>query len=233
MLHKETVEEGTLELIRKLSADKIFNDFRLAGGTALSLQIGHRKSIDIDMFINKTFNASRLGEHLQKKYNAEEIRIRESAIFSYINDIKIDMVTEEGNWLRPPLNIEGVRMASLHDIAAMKLIVINYDGQRLKDFIDIHFLLEHISLDEMRQAYGKKYPQQYEEDALDGLMQPERIDHTAKIDYIRPKPEWTDVVKRLDEAFKNPKRIYKEHQIDKSVTDERKQTQNRKRGRTL
>src|SRR5258708_40120881 len=92
MLQKATVEEGTLELIRKFSADEKFNDFRLVGGTALALQIGHRRSIDIDLFINKTFDADQLGAHLQEKYNAEEIKIRESAIFSYINDIKIDIV---------------------------------------------------------------------------------------------------------------------------------------------
>ena len=49
MLRKETVEEGTLDLIKKLMADDVFSDFNLVGGTALSLMIGHRKSIDIDL----------------------------------------------------------------------------------------------------------------------------------------------------------------------------------------
>jgi len=54
MLHKETVTAATLDLIRKLQSDPIFETFYLVGGTALLLQIGHRKSIDIDFFTKST-----------------------------------------------------------------------------------------------------------------------------------------------------------------------------------
>ncbi|MDF2431199.1 MAG: hypothetical protein JWP44_830 [Mucilaginibacter sp.] len=50
MLHKETVTAGTLELLNSLMLDENLNDFFLVGGTALSLQIGHRISIDLDLF---------------------------------------------------------------------------------------------------------------------------------------------------------------------------------------
>ncbi len=52
MLHYETVDTGTLELLKKLQSLSIFNEMRLVGGTSLALQIGHRKSIDIDLFGN-------------------------------------------------------------------------------------------------------------------------------------------------------------------------------------
>jgi hypothetical protein len=55
MLHEETLEAGTLALIRTLSADNRLNDFVLVGGTALALQLGHRKSIDIDLFTPHPF----------------------------------------------------------------------------------------------------------------------------------------------------------------------------------
>ena len=47
MLHYETVDTGTLELLKKLQSLSIFNEMLLVGGTSLALQIGHRKSIDI------------------------------------------------------------------------------------------------------------------------------------------------------------------------------------------
>lgn len=50
MLHYETISPGTLELLRKIQSLEMFKDARLAGGTALALQLGHRKSIDLDFF---------------------------------------------------------------------------------------------------------------------------------------------------------------------------------------
>jgi hypothetical protein len=82
MLHEETVEAGTLALIRRLMADENLADFYLVGGTALSLKLGHRISIDIDLFIGKDFDSSTLTEHLKKgvrtdrRKNGQEWRLR-------------------------------------------------------------------------------------------------------------------------------------------------------------
>lgn len=54
MLHKETVDPSTLELIQRICRDPLFNNFHLVGGTALALQLGHRKSVDIDPGNDKT-----------------------------------------------------------------------------------------------------------------------------------------------------------------------------------
>jgi len=53
MLHKETVTAGTLDLIRRLMDDAHLQQFYLVGGTALALMLGHRISIDIDLFTDK------------------------------------------------------------------------------------------------------------------------------------------------------------------------------------
>ena len=50
MLHYETVEAQTLELLKSLLNAETFKELRLVGGTALAMQIGHRKSIDLDLF---------------------------------------------------------------------------------------------------------------------------------------------------------------------------------------
>lgn len=74
MLQTQTVEAGTLDLIKTLLNDAEFSTFNLVGGTALSLQIGHRKSIDIDLFTNSDFESQDLASHLSLTYRAEEIR---------------------------------------------------------------------------------------------------------------------------------------------------------------
>jgi hypothetical protein len=50
MLYLETVESSTLELLKKMQKLPVLNNTRLVGGTALALQLGHRKSIDLDFF---------------------------------------------------------------------------------------------------------------------------------------------------------------------------------------
>jgi hypothetical protein len=68
MLHYETVEKPTLDLLKKLMNDNLLKDFNLVGGTALALRLGHRKSIDIDLFTNHPFDVRNLTEHLQEAY---------------------------------------------------------------------------------------------------------------------------------------------------------------------
>ena len=55
MLHTETVLPGTLDLLRELQALAPLADMRLVGGTALALQLGHRTSVDIDLFTRLTW----------------------------------------------------------------------------------------------------------------------------------------------------------------------------------
>lgn len=70
MLHKETVKPGTLDLIHQLMEDKQLDSFYLVGGTALSLRIGHKESIEIDLFNSSDFHGNKLAIHLQHNYDA-------------------------------------------------------------------------------------------------------------------------------------------------------------------
>jgi len=65
MLHTETVEAGTLDLIKRLMADSELKDFFMVGKTTLSLLIGHRIPVDIDLFTEKDFNVDALRQHLE------------------------------------------------------------------------------------------------------------------------------------------------------------------------
>ena len=158
MLYTQTVEPGTLELIKKLSADPVFSNFHLVGGTALALQLGHRISIDIDMFSEKPFDAKVIVAHLKEKYLAEDLRFLTNGVWSSVNNIKVDIMSHQYPWLKPPQNIEGVKMVSAEDIAAMKINVIHGKGTRRKDFADIYFLLEKFSLNKILDFYQQKYP---------------------------------------------------------------------------
>ena len=84
MLHAETVETRTLDLIRTLMSDTKFQDFFLVAGTALSLKLGHRMSIDIDMFTDKAFDTASILEHLEGNYELTDGNVVKNAVFGFI-----------------------------------------------------------------------------------------------------------------------------------------------------
>lgn len=210
MLYKTTVEKGTLALIKKLSADKIFESFNLVGGTALALQIGHRLSVDIDLFSNQPFDSKSLSHHLSNNYKAAEIHILDNGIFCYVNGVKIDVISHQYDWLLPSEKTEGVRMASLEDIAAMKLNAIVHTGKRLKDFVDVYFLLEHRSTDQLIQAYTRKYPETNANIAKMALLYHKDIRLATSVDLLGRELKWSDIAQRLKQAVAHPDKLFSE-----------------------
>jgi len=110
MLRTQTVETGTLDLIKKLMSDSNFNEFNLVGGTALALQIGHRISIDIDLFSIKPFNASELSHHLMTTYHATEVRTLTNGVFCFVNNIKMDMISHQYPLVEKVETVDGIRI---------------------------------------------------------------------------------------------------------------------------
>ena len=95
MLYTQTVEAGTLVLIKELMSDKELESFNLVGGTTLSLKLGHRMSVDIDLFTDKDFDAHQISRHLAQTYNTENIKTLKNGIFCFINGIKVDIIAHQ------------------------------------------------------------------------------------------------------------------------------------------
>jgi hypothetical protein len=106
MLRKEAVEAGTLDLIKKMMADSRFQDFYLVGGTALALMIGHRKSIDIDLFTTKDFTSQEIADHLISTYNAINVQSIKNGVFCFANNIKIDVLSHQYPLVEDALTIK-------------------------------------------------------------------------------------------------------------------------------
>lgn len=145
------------ELMQRLMKDEILKDFVLVGGTALSLTIGHRMSVDIDLFTVNSFDAQSTLRYLENRYGAETSQYNINSIMTFINDIKVDLVSHKYPYIKPVEAIENVRIISKEDIGAMKLHAIVQSGRRFKDFVDMYYLLEHNPLQTYLNAYQKKY----------------------------------------------------------------------------
>jgi hypothetical protein len=234
MLREETVETGTLALIKKLLSDQELNNFVLVGGTALALQLGHRKSIDIDLFSERAFDAPRIAGHLRNAYDAKDTAVFGNNAISYINSVKVDMITHAYKWIRPIQETEGVRMAALEDIAAMKLNAIVGNGSRLKDYVDMHFLLEKRSLDQLAVAYVQKYPEMNVGIAKSALLYHSDINFGIGVQLLKGKFNWREIQERLRAAVVEPKRVFKEglgQASSKGMDEENDEAQTRRKGR--
>jgi predicted nucleotidyltransferase component of viral defense system len=130
-------------------------DFYLVGGTALALQIGHRKSVDLDFFCDSDHDQDKIFDELPEPKS--KFALNRVFLGVHIDGVKCDFVRHSFPRIQPLVIEEGVRMASLLEIAAMKLWAITRRGAK-KDFADLFYLLKSYSLEEMFAFFSEKYP---------------------------------------------------------------------------
>lgn len=157
MLHYETIDPTTLELLKSLQELSGLEDTRLVGGTALALHLGHRKSVDLDIFGSIGFSGEDIKNLLSPKHSIQALKESPNINTYLIDGIKVDFVNYSYEWIDSIKKEDSLRLAEVKDIAAMKISAIIGRGTK-KDFIDVYFLLKKYSLSEILQFYSTKYP---------------------------------------------------------------------------
>jgi len=208
MLQEKTVDATTLELLKALMLDKRLIDFFLVGGTSLSLQIGHRTSIDIDLFSQASFDQNVALVHLENEYKFQSDFIDKNTLKGQINNVKLDLITHAYPLVKALNIFEDIRMASLEDISAMKLNAIVGNGTRLKDFVDVAFLSCYLPLTKMMEAYEYKYASRNPAMILKALSYHHDIDFDQPIQLVNAKYAWKPVEKRLKDMERSPSKIF-------------------------
>lgn len=158
MLHYETIEPNTLELLKRLQSLQCLNNTRLVGGTSLALQLGHRKSVDLDLFGNIECDADELKEAISSCGNVTLLKDSANIHIFLIDGIKVDVVNYRYPWIEDAIAEDGIVLAKLPDIASMKVNAIIGRGTR-KDFVDLAHLMRHYSLSQILNFYFHKYPE--------------------------------------------------------------------------
>ena len=201
MLQEQTVKASTLELLKRLMADSTLKDFYLVGGTALALQIGHRISVDLDLFSTSAFDNIQMREYLESEYGFRADYMAANTLKGSISDVKIDCIMHKYKWLDTVAD-SGIRLAGLKDICAMKLNSIAGNGTRIKDFIDLAYLSEYYSLRQMLDFFQEKYN-------ANTVMVLKAVTFFDEINYNEPlklcnvkKLNWKKIEKRLLEMSK-------------------------------
>lgn len=201
MLHTQTVEAATLGLLKSLLGRDYLNGFNLVGGTALALYLGHRTSVDLDLFSNFSFDTAQMIELIQQDYPLQLYFTAPNTIKGSIENVNVDIISHRYPSLNDPYDLNGIRLLSEPDIIAMKLNAISVSEQRSKDFIDIYFELENnkYSMADMLKFYQIKYNQQGEMHMLKSLIYFDDIDLSDwPVLLKKPHLKWADVKTRIE-----------------------------------
>lgn len=174
MLYYNTVNDLLKDSLIKLMQSDVFNDFRLVGGTALSLQIGHRESIDIDLFSDSeygTLDFNSIENYLKANFEYVDFLNTIPAMGkSYFigenkqNTVKLDVYYTDA-YIQPYVEVDGVRMATIEEIIAMKIDVVQRGGRK-KDFWDLHDLLQSYNINQMLDFHQQRYPYTHDRDLI-------------------------------------------------------------------
>ena len=182
---------------------KEFESFRIVGGTSLSLQLGHRESIDIDLFTDAEYGSldfdileTKLQELFPYVDAATDTEVGMGKSYFIGNNpsdlVKLDLFYTDP-FVFPVLIVDEVRFASIEEVAAMKLEVVASNGRK-KDFWDIHELLEKFEINTLFEYYLKRYPYSASrEDLIEKLVDFEIADDEFTPNCYKDK-DW-DIIK--------------------------------------
>ena len=213
MIYWNTVNEVLKESLIKLMHEDELKDFRLVGGTALSLYLGHRMSIDIDLFTDAPYRSI--------DFDYIELFLKNN--FGYINGefggnpgmgksylvgpdvdsvVKLDLYYTQDPFFQKMNVIENVRMATIEEIIAMKVDVVQRVGRK-KDFWDLHELLRHYSINEMIALHKIRFEWTHNEELiLENFTNFVTADNDLDPVCLRGG-EWQFIREDLEEAVQN------------------------------
>ncbi len=159
MLHLDILDTKRTALLPLIA--KVGEGFYLAGGTALALQLGHRDSVDFDFFIENTVDTHTLWKKVEQIFIGHTVQKtqEEKDTLSCIIDgeIRLSFFGYQYPLLEPTLIDDGLVLASILDIGCMKLSAIT-SRSTLKDYVDLHIILQQTSLATLLEGCSRKYP---------------------------------------------------------------------------
>ena len=142
-MHEKVLPQHSLELLTELQKDAspFLQDWILAGGTGLAFHLGHRVSADLDFFRTDDLDVRRLHDVLRAHGEYETLQDAEHTLTVLIQKTKLSFFRVRDPFLYDPLPHRFFSIASIRDIALMKLAAISGRGSR-KDFADLFIILQ-------------------------------------------------------------------------------------------
>ncbi|MDO8520163.1 MAG: nucleotidyl transferase AbiEii/AbiGii toxin family protein [Deltaproteobacteria bacterium] len=157
-MHWDILDSTRTKLLPQFSFLKDYG-FYLAGGTALALWFGHRKSIDFDFYCETSFNEMEFENNLVQKLPDFKVTQRsQGTIIGICQTVDLSFFHYPYPLVEPIQHTETLDICPVPDIAAMKLIAISQRGIR-RDFLDLYVICRKHELFQVFNWAQKKYPQ--------------------------------------------------------------------------
>lgn len=195
--HWETVNSDLREVLSRIGQQPFAQRFYLAGGTALALQLGHRRSIDLDFFAaeDELMDTTRR-EIISTLEQHAKVEVREDVIGNlllHVNDLSVGFFSYGYRLLETVTSPDLPRLASPADIGLMKLDALIARGAR-KDFIDLYFIGQTWPLEKLLELRPLKYPRarNFEVMLLEGLTNFDNADLDTQPQMLLPI-DWEQV----------------------------------------
>lgn len=202
-MHAEALTKQASSILPQFAE---FENFYLAGGTALALEIGHRISIDFDFFSGKDLSANLL-QLVKRVFSGHPVVVTYSApeqLNLLISNIQTTFLHYPYPCLDPLIEYGGVKVASIREIAAMKALAI---GKRMsyKDYVDWYFLLSenHIRLEDIIAFCGKKFGNDFNDRLFLGQLVSLEDIPEQKINFLRDEVSRAKIEGFLRETIRN------------------------------
>lgn len=154
--HPEVLPGQWLAVAARLRDSGVSTPFYLAGGTGLALQLGHRVSVDLNLFSEQGFRPQALRDRLRGAPGLKTVQMAPDSLDLQIDELKVSFLRYPYPCLFPLQQFNALDVADVRDIACMKLDTVASRGSR-RDFIDLYFLCQHYSLSELLDLFATKY----------------------------------------------------------------------------
>jgi len=183
-MHKEILNKNQIELLPLIAEFK--REFYLVGGTAIALYIGHRRSIDFDLFKAKSFNSSKIIAKI-KSHNIPYIITRNVSeqLNMIISDVKFTFF-EYPFQIEPEIKFENyIKLPTLLDLAAMKAYALGRRS-KWKDYVDLYFIIKnHFTIKDISKRATRIFEQQFSEKLFRAqLSYFKDIDYSESLEYL-------------------------------------------------
>ena len=182
-MREEILTKNQLEILPFLKG--FFPKFGLVGGTAIALQIGHRRSLDFDLFTLEAFNAKRVQTMVRKRFKIEKIIVnKDQELTLFVNGIKM-------TFYHFPFNIKFtekvrsvIRMPNLLTLAAMKAFALGRRS-KWKDYVDLYFIFKKYSINEVSTKAEELFGGEFNERLFrEQIAYHEDIDHSEEVEFL-------------------------------------------------
>lgn len=207
-LHPEILSEKQKQIIEKLGFLKTFSCY-LAGGTSLAIQIGHRTSLDLDFYTNRKFENTELVRVILKELQKTKLMNDqpEGTLQGDIAGVRFSLLYYDYPLVHPLIHFPPIKLASLEDIAAMKIAAIIQRAKQ-RDFFDIYYLIQKLSMEVIIKSTYQKYPW-YEENnqiifkSLTYFEEADKDEEIKSINIYNRQTNWKKVKDTLSQEVRN------------------------------